>query len=117
MNDQLNLSEGYQGFDATNKAINAEAEGTSALAKKQHGHTENLLGSQKGNFAKSSANGSTAAANNYEAMAKVHNANAEGGRQFINTTAAAEDEATSTNESGARTLATQAVDIKPINQA
>ena len=117
MNDSVNLSDGYGGFDATNRAINNEAQDTSGLAKKQHGHTENLLGNQKGSFAKSAANGSTAAANNFEAFAKTHGAHAEGGSRFLKTTAAAEEEATSTTETQARTLETQALDIKPINQA
>lgn len=117
MNDSVNLTDGYQGFDATNRAINNEAQDTSTLAKKQHGLTENLLGSQKGSFAKSAANGSTATANNFEAFATTHGAHAEGGSRFLKGTATAEEEATSTTETQARTLETQALDIKPINQA
>lgn len=117
MNDSINLTDGYQGFDATNRAMNDEAGTSSQLAKKQHGHTENLLSNQKGSFAKSAANGSTASANNYEALANTHGANAEGGSRFLKTTATAEESATTTTETSARTLETQALDIKPINQA
>lgn len=118
MNDSINLTDGYEGFQATNRAIDNEAQGTQSLAKKQHGHTENLLGSQKGSFAKASGNASTATANNYMATGNVQGKDAEGGSRFVRDTATAEESGRDMVEGQAQRLEQQAADfnVKSINR-
>lgn len=113
--DNVNLNQGFEGFHATNKGLGSEQSEASGIAKTQHGQAQDMMGTQKGALGKSLANTSVAAGNNFEAVGKVHGQNAEAGTRFINTTAQAEETATTATTTEGNTLDTQAFDIKRVN--
>ncbi len=116
--DRVSLTEGYEGAAASHRDVANQGESVAGLAKKQHGHTSDLIGQNKGSFATQAANGSTATANTFQANALLHTANAEGGMRFTRDTAAHEEDATSGQRTESTTLETTASDLhSKINRA
>lgn len=89
--DRVSLSEGYEGALQQNKNIAEEGDHAHGLSKKQHNHTAELLGQNKGALAGQAGNGSTATANNLSAGALMHTNNASGGVDYIRRTGGHED--------------------------
>ncbi|WP_374999738.1 hypothetical protein [Aeromicrobium sp. CTD01-1L150] len=116
--DRVSLTEGYEAEQQSNRAISSTGESVSSLAKKQHGHAAELQGSNHGAFAGQAVNGSTAAANTFNAAATLHTANAAGGQRDVTNVAAHEDEAASAQRVESTTLDQSAIDlIGKINHA
>lgn len=109
--DRVSLTEGYQGALNTNRNIGDQAEQVHGLAKKQHGHTADLLAQNKGALATQTGNGSTATANGIEAAGAMHAANAAGGAEYVRQTAQHEDTAADTQGGEARIMETSATDL------
>ncbi|HWU21419.1 MAG TPA: hypothetical protein VN088_16545 [Nocardioides sp.] len=109
--DRVSLTEGYQGALHTNRNIGDQAEQVHGLAKKQHGHTADLLSQNKGALANQTGNGSTATANGLAAAGTMHMANAAGGAEYVRRTAGHEDTAADTQGSEARLMETSATDL------
>ena len=110
-NDRVSLSEGYEGALQKNKGIAQEGDAAQALSKKQHGHTEALMGQNKGALASQAANGSTATANTLSAGALMHANNAAGGADYLRRTAGHEDSASHAQAGESRTVETAASDL------
>ena len=110
-NDRVSLSEGYEGALQQNKGIAQEGEAAHALSKKQHNHTSDLLGQNKGALATQAGNGSTAAANSLSAGALMHTNNAAGGADYLRRTAGHEDSASHAQAGESRTVETAASDL------
>jgi len=116
--DRVSLSEGYEGALQQNKGMAQEGEAAQGLAKKQHGHTEALMGQNKGALATQAANGSTATANTLSAGALMHTNNAAGGADYLRRTAGAEDSASHSQAGESRSVETAASDLtSKINRA
>lgn len=116
--DRVSLSEGYEGALQQNKGIAQQGDAAQDLAKKQHGHTGDLLGQNKGALATQAGNGSTAAANNLSAGALMHTNNASGGADYLRRTAGHEDAASHQQAGESRTAETAASDLtSKINRA
>ncbi|MGJ9414326.1 hypothetical protein ACHAAC_16610 [Aeromicrobium sp. CF4.19] len=116
--DRVSLTEGYEGAQQSNRTVAGSGESISALAKKQHGHSADLQGQNKGAFAGQATNGSTAAANNLTAAATLHTANASGGQRNVRDIAGAEEDATSTQRVESTNLDQSALDLQAkINHA
>lgn len=109
--DRVSLTEGYQGALQTNRSIGDEAEQVHGLAKKQHGHTADLLSQNKGAFANQTGNGSTATANGLSAAGAMHAANAAGGAEYVRRTAQHEGSAADAQGGEARIVETGATDL------
>jgi hypothetical protein len=116
--DRVSLSEGYEGALQGNKNLANEGENAHGLAKKQHNHTADLLGQNKGALATQSGNGSTAAANSLSAGALMHTNNAAGGADYLRRTAGHEETASHDQAAESRTVETAASDLtSKINRA
>lgn len=109
--DRVSLTEGYQGALSTNKAIGEQGEQIANAGKVQHGHTADVLSSNKGAFAGQIGNGSTATANSFEAAGTMHAANAAGGAEYLKRTAGHESNASDTQRGDATTVETGATDL------
>lgn len=116
--DRVSLQGGYEGAMRENLAVSHEGDAASAVAKKQHGSTEALRGSNHGAFATQLSNGSTATGNTQEAVALLHSSNASGGAQFTKLTAGHEDEVSQGAAGESSAVETAAHDlISRINRA
>ena len=89
--DRVSLSEGYEGALQQNKGIAQEGDAAHGLSKKQHNHTSDFLGQNKGSLATQAGNGSTATANSLSAGALMHTNNASGGADYLRRTAGHEE--------------------------
>ena len=116
--DRVSLSEGYEGALQQNKGLAQEGETAHGLSKKQHNHTADLMGQNKGSLATQAGNGSTAAANSLSAGALMHTNNASGGADYLRRTAGHEDTASHDQAGESRNVETAASDLSSkINRA
>jgi hypothetical protein len=116
--DRVSLTEGYGGAQQKNSAVNDEAANVTGMSKKQHGHTESFLSSNKGALAAQGGNGSTATANSLSAGGNLHGANADNSQQFLRQTAGHEESGAHTQAGESRTVETAAMDLNSkINRA
>jgi hypothetical protein len=116
--DRVSLSEGYEGALQQNKNLANEGENAHGLSKKQHNHTADLLGQNKGSLATQAGNGSTAAANSLSAGGLMHTNNAAGGADYLRRTAGHEDTASHDQAGESRNVENSASDLTAkINRA